>query len=156
MLSISFVVSLIRSKMPCSQTKAYQGRKVQDSVEQIGAAEVTRYISAVISSELLKRLEGRPHRSEYQPSRHLHMLDYTVIRIASCANDGRIDVVLYAAATMSWYIYVKRWDATLFQTSNWMGFGGSFIGDPFAVSLGTDGTDYFGIMTGRPLRASVP
>ena len=65
--------------------------------------------------------------------------------VASCAGNNRIDVVLYGGYGPPFDLFVKRWDGAAFSASTYFEEGGSFVGDPTAVSLGSDRTDYFGV-----------
>jgi len=65
--------------------------------------------------------------------------------VATCAGGGRIDVVLFGGSGPPHDLWIKRWDGTDFQAAEWFSQGGGFVGDPAAVSLGSDRTDYFGL-----------
>jgi hypothetical protein len=63
--------------------------------------------------------------------------------MVTCAGNNRMDVVLYGGFSVPFDLFIRRWDGS--QWLSWQGEGGSFKGDPFALSIGSDRTDYFGI-----------
>jgi hypothetical protein len=63
--------------------------------------------------------------------------------MVTCAGNNRMDVVLFGGFGVLNDLFIRRWDGS--QWLSWQGEGGSFKGDPFALSIGSDRTDYFGI-----------
>jgi hypothetical protein len=65
--------------------------------------------------------------------------------IVTCAGPDRTDVVLYGDLQHPLNFFVRR--LTNDQWADYRELGGDFIGDPTAVSVSADRTDYFGIAT---------
>jgi hypothetical protein len=67
--------------------------------------------------------------------------------VVTCAAPDRMDVVVYGrtqAATRPYNLFVRRWKGTQWGT-DYQSLGGDFKGDPIAVSVSADRSDYFGI-----------
>lgn len=63
--------------------------------------------------------------------------------MVSCAGSNRMDVVVYGAYRSPFTFDIRRWVGS--QWEAWHGESSNLKGDPFAISIGSDRTDYFGI-----------
>jgi Repeat of unknown function (DUF346) len=67
----------------------------------------------------------------------------------TCAGTNRMDVVVYGGFSSPFSLWIRRWDGS--QWIAWQGEGGSWKGDPFALSIGLQETHYFGIGTDQAM-----
>jgi hypothetical protein len=74
---------------------------------------------------------------------YLDGCDLASAPIVSCAKSNRMDVPVYGAYQSTFTFDIRRWVGL--QWEAWQGESSNIKGDPFAISIGSDRTDYFGI-----------